>query len=195
MVFLSFFGSIGAMHAENLINKIHDFWFIEAGPDKWWTQDAIFDEVIAERFGTLVEEAGAGHLDSWAGTLKGALALILLLDQFPRNIYRGTARAFASGEKAKNLTLLALGNDYLDDLSEDECCFLILPLEHSEEIRDQDLSVSQFETLGNQGYLKYAIAHKEIIEKFGRFPHRNVILGRRDTPEETEYLRDPEAGF
>ena len=183
------------MHAENLINKIHDFWFIEAGPDKWWTQDAIFDEVIAERFGTLVEEAAAGHLDSWAGTLKGALALILLLDQFPRNIYRGTARAFASGEKAKNLTLLALGKDYLDDLSEDQHCFLILPLEHSEEIRDQDLSVSQFETLGNQGYLKYAIAHKEIIEKFGRFPHRNVILGRRDTPEETEYLRDPEAGF
>ena len=74
-----------------------------------------------------MEEAAAGHLDSWAGTLKGALALILLLDQFPRNIYRGTARAFASGEKAKNLTLLALGSDYLDDLREDQHCFFILP--------------------------------------------------------------------
>ena len=183
------------MQAEYLINEIHDFWFIGAGPDKWWQKDAAFDEVIQERFGTLVVEAAAGHLDSWAGTFKGALALILLLDQFPRNIFRGTSRAFASGEKAKNLTLLALENDYLDDMSEDECCFFILPLEHSEDLRDQQLCVSLFEALGNESYLKYAIAHKEVIEKFGRFPHRNAILGRKDTPEEKEYLKDPDAGF
>ncbi len=183
------------MHAENLITEIHDFWFVEAGPDKWWKKDAAFDDVIGQRFGTLVVEAVAGYLDSWAESPKGALALILLLDQFPRNIYRDTPGAFASDEKAKNLTLLALENDYLDDLSENEHCFFILPLEHSEDLKDQELCVSLFEAMGNKNDLNYAHAHKEIIEKFGRFPHRNSILRRKNTPEEEEYLKDPEAGF
>jgi uncharacterized protein (DUF924 family) len=183
------------MHAENLINEIHDFWFHEAGAEKWWKKDAAFDEVVRQRFGTLVEEAAAGALDSWAESSRGALALILLLDQFPRNIYRNTPKAFAADQKAKNLTLLTLGNDYLENMSEDEHCFFILPLEHSEDLSDQELCVSLFETLGNEKYLQYAIAHKAVIEKFGRFPHRNAILGRNNTPEEEEYLKDPEAGF
>jgi len=180
---------------ETEAHLVYEFWFEEAGPDKWWQKDADFDYEIKARFGYLAEQAAAGELDHWAGEPKSALALILLLDQFPRNIYRGTPQAFAADKKAKNLTLYALENDYLDDLSEDECCFFILPLEHSEDLCDQELCVSLFETLGNAFYLKFARAHKDVIEKFSRFPHRNAILGRPNTPEEEDYLKAPYAGF
>lgn len=175
---------------------ILDFWFGEAGPDKWWKKDSAFDFEIKARFGALMEDAAAGKLDAW-GLSSGleALALILLLDQFPRNVYRGTAKAFATDKKARNLTLLALERDYLKGLSVDQCVFMFLPLEHSENPDDQALCVELFRELGNENYLKFALAHKAIIDRFGRFPHRNAALGRPSTPEEEEFLKGPNAGF
>lgn len=183
------------MRAESLINEIHDFWFIEAGPDKWWKKDEAFDALIKEEFEALVQQATAGHLDSWKETPKGALALIILLDQFPRNIYRGTRQAFATDEKAKDIALYAIAKGHDKTFNDDESCFTYLPLEHSEDLADQEKCVALFKALGNDFYLKFAIAHKKIIEDFGRFPHRNAILGRPNTPEEDEYLKDPDAGF
>lgn len=177
------------------IDIILDFWFGEAGPAKWWKKDAEFDYEIKARFQHLMDDAAAGKLDGWAIDSRGALALILLLDQFPRNVYRGLPKAFATDAKAKNLTLLALKQDYTKGLGLDQCVFMFLPLEHSENLEDQELCVELMRALGNENYLKFALAHKAVIEQFGRFPHRNAILGRPNTPEEDAYLSEPGAGF
>ena len=140
-------------------------------------------------------DAGKGDLDGWAESPKTALALILLLDQFPRNAFRDTREAFATDKKARALTRIMLERDYLEDLDLTECIFSILPLEHSENASDQALSVELIGALGNENYLKYAKSHQAIIDRFGRFPHRNAILGRANTPEEEEYLNQPGSGF
>ncbi len=171
------------------------FWFEEAGPEKWYKKDADFDYEIKARFLYLMEDAAAGKLDDWADEPESALALIILLDQFPRNVYRDTPKAFATDKKARALTRLMLERDYLENFDLTQCVYSILPLEHSENTEDQTLSVELIGALGNENYLKYAVAHKEIIDRFGRFPHRNAILGRENTPEEDKYLSQPGAGF
>ncbi|MHA1543798.1 MAG: DUF924 family protein [Alphaproteobacteria bacterium] len=171
------------------------FWFKESPPERWWKKDQAFDYEIKARFGHLMKDAAAGRLDSWAGEVNSTLALILLLDQFPRNVYRGTAQAFATDEKARFLTLLALERDYIKDFDLNHCVFTFLPLEHSEDAGDQAMCVELFRALGNENYLNFALSHQEIITRFGHFPHRNAVLGRPNTPEEEEYLKDPKAGF
>ncbi|MEE8294930.1 MAG: DUF924 family protein [Sphingomonadales bacterium] len=171
------------------------FWFEECEPVKWWKKDPDFDYEIKERFKYLMSKAEKGKLDNWADAPKTALALILLLDQFPRNAFRDTPQAFATDKKARSLTRIMLRRGHLEELSLNECIFSIMPLEHSENKVDQELCVELIGALGSENYLNYALAHKKVIDRFGRFPHRNAILGRANTPEEEEYLNQPGSGF
>lgn len=173
--------------------------------DLWWGQSAETDDRLGARFGQAAAAAAAGTLDHWSGSPRGRLALILLLDQMPRVIHRGTPGAFAQDDKARRVADkgLASGADRL--LRPIERVFFYLPFEHSEDPADQQRSVELFRRLAAavpdkwkesfDSYLDFAVRHKEIIDRFGRFPHRNVILGRDSTPEEVEYLEQPDSGF
>ncbi|WP_431305088.1 DUF924 family protein [Sediminicoccus sp. BL-A-41-H5] len=188
------------------MREILDFWFAD-GPDQfrqaWFTKDAAFDAEIARRFGTLVAPAREGTLDDWAATPEGALALLILLDQFPRNLFRGAPEAFASDPHALALARRVVLEQRLDlRLTPTQRVFLYLPFEHAESLDAQDLSVALFEGLRDWpahaapgGTIAYAWAHRAVIARFGRFPHRNGILGRESTPAEQAYLAQPGAGF
>ena len=183
------------------------FWFGRPGEPgygqprgEWFRKDAGFDAAIRSRFLPGVEAALAGDLDAWADDRQGLLALLILLDQFPRNLFRGEARAFAGDEQARRLAGLALARGWDQPLSAVEKLFVYLPFEHSESLADQERSVALFSTLaaghpGCEGFLDYAHRHHEVIARFGRFPHRNAALGRPSTPEETSYLAQPGSGF
>ena len=166
-----------------------DFWFA-AGEEKWFTKDEAFDQEITARFQDAHEAAKEGAYDSWMESTEGCLALIILLDQFPRNMYRGSAKAFAADAKALTLAkdIVARGVDA--EVPADARTWLYMPFEHSEEMADQERCVALFERLGDEEKLKWAKIHADIIEKFGRFPHRNTVLGRQSTGEETEFLED-----
>ncbi len=182
-----------------------DFWFgVRDGPDFgtsrpfWFTKSAATDEVIRRRFASTVEAALNGQIDHWADTPRGALAAIIVLDQFTRNIYRETARSFAGDSQALRLAsqLVDCGDDRL--LALVERWFVYLPFEHSEFLNDQRESVRLAEQLAQDGLpepLPWAIKHFDVIERFGRFPHRNAILGRESTREETEFLKEPGSRF
>ena len=163
------------------------FWR-EAGPARWFARDAELDREIQSRFQALHTEAAAGRLDAWAGTSDGALALLLLLDQFSRHLYRGSARAFAQDEAARRIAGKAIADGF--DLEVDPALrsFVCLPLMHSESILDQTLSVRLFHAIGDPENLHYARLHREIVRRFGRFPHRNDALGRHSSPAERTYL-------
>lgn len=182
------------------------FWFEgdrNAFRERWFKPDPAFDAAIRERFGGLVAPAAAGAFDSWAATPHGALALCLLLDQFPRNLHRGTALAFACDPKAREIARAAVLRDRHDlRLTATERTFLYLPFEHSEDMADQDLSVALFEGLRDDpaqrmpgGSIDYAWRHWHVIREFGRFPHRNAALGRESTAAERAFLARPGAGF
>lgn len=195
------------------IESLHAFWFggnaDDAAADRqstlWWGKSAATDAEATARFLPLVQAAGAGTLDGWAGTPQGALALILLTDQLPRNIYRGSAAAFASDPIARATTVAGLeqGMDRL--LVPIERVFFYLPLEHSESMTDQDRAVSLYTRLVGevpaaqaeryQNFLTFARRHRRVIERFGRFPHRNAIIGRESTPEELSFLQEPGSSF
>lgn len=184
--------------------EVLDFWFAD-GPDTWrraWFQrDAAFDATIRERFGADVVTAREGGFDAWTATPEGALALLILLDQFPRNIFRGTPDAFASDAKARAVAgaLVAAQGDLA--LTPVQRCFCYLPFEHSEAMADQDRAVTLFEGLRDDPRLAapgaaidYAWRHWHVIREFGRFPHRNAALGRVSTPAEQAWL-DAGGGF
>lgn len=167
------------------------FWR-EAGPERWFVKDDAFDEHFRTQCSALYEKAARGELDFWLADPEGALALILLLDQFPRNCFRGTPRMFATDAAALAAANAAIeaGHDRAIDPS--LRLFLYLPFEHSESLADQDRSVALITPLGEE-LLAYAEEHRAIIRRFGRFPHRNAILGRETTPEEQHFL--DEGGF
>lgn len=171
------------------------FWFAPGGEDRWFTPDPAFDAEIGQRFGALVEEALAGGLAAWAETPDGALALCLLLDQFPRNLWRGTPRAFAGDAMARALAADALAAGHDRAMPVDRRLFLYLPFEHSEELADQQRCLALVGTLGDARLLDYARRHRDVIARFGRFPHRNAILGRPSTPEEARFLQQPGSSF
>lgn len=185
------------MNAEDVL----DFWF--AGDptvwrqQRWFVRDDGFDAEISSRFALAVEAARDGALDSWAATAAGALALVIVLDQFPRNLFRGSHLAFAGDAHARRIARAAL--PWAGALSPVQRVFLYLPFEHSEDLADQDRSVALFESLRGAGDVEatidYAHSHREVITRFGRFPHRNAALGRENTPEEEAYLAEPGAGF
>ncbi len=166
---------------------ILNFW-IDAGPEKWWRKDAKFDAEINSRFGALYEQACAGKLDNWASEPESALALIILLDQFSRNLHRNSPRAFAQDAKCAALVhqLIDAGMDR--QMPEKIAEFCYMPLMHSEQLQDQETCLHEMKRTGKQGNIKAAKEHLEIIEKFGRFPHRNPVLGRDTTPEEKAFL-------
>jgi uncharacterized protein (DUF924 family) len=166
-------------------------WFRD--PERWWRRDAAFDAYLRAMYGDDVEAAIRGELDDWAKSPRGALALVLLLDQFTRNIYRGTARMYAGDGKAVVTSVAWIENGADAALSVDERQFLYMPLMHSEDRALQQRSLEKFSELG-QG-LDYAEHHAEIVMRFGRFPHRNAILGRESTPDEVEFLKRPDSAF
>jgi uncharacterized protein (DUF924 family) len=181
--------------------EILDFWFgegAEAPRDFWFSKSESVDAEMRSRFGALVEEALVGSLDHWTATPEGTLALILLLDQFTRNIFRDTPRAFAGDPAALGLarSMVQSGLDGRFDAL--RRWFIYLPFEHSERLEDQYESLRLFGELareGQPGPLEWAQKHFDVISRFGRFPHRNEILGRASTPEESEFLRQPGSRF
>ena len=184
-----------------------DFWFLP--PDnrdygqargEWFRKDDAFDAHIRARFGTLIDAAIEGGLRAWEATPHGALARLIVLDQFTRNVYRGTPRAFAGDAQALALAvaLTQAGQDQL--LPPMLRAFAYLPFEHAEDLAMQARAVELFQLLsqaqpGFDGMLDYAERHQEVIARFGRFPHRNAILGRASTPQEVEFLRQPGSSF
>lgn len=167
------------------------FWE-EAGPARWFRPDPEFDARFRERFLPLHERAAAGALDGWAAEPGGALALALLLDQFPRNAFRGTARMYATDAHARRIAHAALARGLDAEVPEDLRNFLYLPLMHSEDPADHALCVQKTAALGGEPH-RYALHHQDIVRRFGRFPHRNAILGRASTNEEERFLA--EGGF
>lgn len=186
---------------------ILDFWFLpanDAGHGQprmvWFRKDAAFDEQIRARFLPAVECALAGELNEWAESPQGALALLILLDQFPRNLFRGSARSFAGDAQALHIAGAAIAQGWDRAMNSVERAFVYLPFEHSESLADQERALALFESLtkddaGTDSYLDYARRHHEVIVRFGRFPHRNAALGRASTPAEEAYLALPGSGF
>lgn len=162
------------------------FWR-EAGPDRWFAKDDAFDQRFRTQCLALHEAAARGDLSAWGETAEGALALVLLLDQFPRNCFRGTARMFATDAQARATAAAAIDAGHDQAVDADLRVFFYLPFQHSEDLADQDRSVALAAPLSAE-YLSYAELHRDIIRRFGRFPHRNAILGRRSSPEEQRFL-------
>jgi len=173
-----------------------DFWFAEGRKALWFNGGDDFDRLVEEILSALHRQAAAGDLDDWAATPRGALALVLLLDQVPRNIYRQTPQAYASDSQARRVAREAVDAGRDKKLSQVERVFLYLPFEHSEDLADQELGCRLMGDLDeNPDWLDFAERHRDLIVRFGRFPHRNAILGRQCTPEEDAYLAQPGAGF
>lgn len=160
----------------------------KAGAKRWFNKDDDFDAQIRERFLATYEAAVRGELASWEATPEGALALVIVLDQFPRNMFRNDARTYAADAMARVIAdrAIARGFDALFPVAERS--FFYLPFEHSEDLADQERSVALFKEMGDAELLKWADLHAEIIRRFGRFPHRNAVLARESTPEETAFL-------
>ena len=173
-------------------HAVLDFWFVETPKENHFKKDEKFDETIRQRFGDVNARAQAGDYDGKVHGAKEKLALIIVLDQFSRNLYRDTALAFAGDARALALTEALLRADEYKNFSTQEKFFLYMPLEHSEDLARQELSVRLFTALGNSDY---AVRHYDIIKRFGRFPHRNQALARASTPEELEFLKQPNSSF
>ena len=160
----------------------------DAGYAKWFNRDDAFDAMLRERFGEAQAAAARGLLDSWQATPEGALALVLLLDQVPRNIHRSTPAAFATDPAARRVAAASLERGDDARVAPELRSFFYLPFMHSEELADQKRCVALYQALGNADSLRYAEEHHDIVARFGRFPHRNRILGRETTEEEQAYL-------
>jgi uncharacterized protein (DUF924 family) len=171
--------------------EVIDFWWL-VGPTAWFTKDPAFDRVFRDRFLPLHETAAHGDCDDWAATPYGSLALLVLLDQFPRNAFRGTPRMYATDDKARRIAAAAIDAGFPDDVNPSWRLFFLLPFAHSESLADQDRSVTLAGESGGP-ILTRAEHHRDIVRRFGRFPHRNPILGRPMRPEEQRFL--DEGGF
>ncbi len=185
--------------------EVLDFWFGREGEpgygefrEAWFRKDPEFDKLIRHRFEALYEEAAKGELDDWREEARSCLALVIVLDQFPRNMYRGDPRTYATDCKAQEIAAYAVDRALDRELPPFQRGFLYMPFMHSENVEHQRRSVELFRGLEGSvegDSAKYAIRHMEIIERFGRFPHRNEILGRHTTPEEAEFLTQPGSSF
>ncbi|AFL52825.1 uncharacterized protein (DUF924 family) [Sinorhizobium fredii] len=175
--------------------EVLKFWFTELSYDHWFTPSAELDKQCMQRFQTSHLVLSRSLDDIWRQTPSNWLAAIILFDQLPRNMYRGSPLAYATDCLALREAKLAIGTSADIAVPSEWRPFFYMPFEHSENLTDQTMSVKLFTALGDPGYLDYAIRHREVIERFGRFPHRNTILGRISTPAEEEYLAQPGAGF
>lgn len=194
------------MSADPRVAEVLAFWFGEPAEralgrphDAWFRKDDAFDASIRARFGALLDEARAGGLAGWEADDDGALALLVVCDQFPRNLFRGDARAFALDARALALAKCVVTEGRDARLRPVERAFVYLPFEHSESLADQREAVRLFGTLRNDphagGYLEWAVRHLEVIDRFGRFPHRNDALGRASTAQELAFLSQPGSRF
>ncbi len=178
-------------------NEVLEFWFDHANRPNWFEASSEFDELVRQRLAPLYAEAVEGRLNDWKSDRDGALALCILFDQVPRNIFRGSARAFATDPQARFIArhILASGFDRLYP-TDDHRVFCYLPFGHSEDIEDQRLGLQLVTTrMANHSSAEYAQRHLDVIAKFGRFPHRNTVLGRSSTSAELEFLNTPGSSF
>ena len=190
------------MESDPIYPEVLRFWFGEepgAQRPEWFRKEEAFDAAIRRRFGALHAAAARRELEAWRASPEPMLALVVVLDQFSRNLYRGDARAFAQDAHARECAVQALARG--DDLGflPVQRQFLYLPFEHSEELADQERCVELMRSLdafeATRGMSGYAVRHRDIVRRFGRFPHRNAALGRASSAEETEFLRQPGSGF
>lgn len=167
--------------------EVLKFWW-DAGPEAWFRSDPAFDDTVRAVLGPLAADAVAGMLDDWSSTPHGSLALILLLDQAPRNIHRGTPAAFAADSRALAVARQALANGFPDAFPPLARSFFYLPFQHAEDMETQSQGVDLYRALGDREGYFYALVHMDAIRRFGRFPHRNAVLGRASSAEEEAYL-------
>ena len=175
--------------------EVIKFWFEEIKPEQMWTKDLKFDVLIAQRFGDVHEKATRGVLSSWRSNALGALAEIIVLDQFSRNIYRDTPAAFANDTLALKLAEEAIEKNYDKEVDISFLSFLYMPFMHSESVEVHKRAVEIFNQKGLEEAYQFELKHKVIIDRFGRYPHRNKILGRKSTAEEIEFLKEPDSSF
>lgn len=178
------------------IDDVLAFWFGAGMKARWFEKDEAFDAEVRARLGAAQEQAARGELDSWAETARGSLALVILLDQVPRNLYRDDPRAFASDAAARAVIRRAIEAGFDRELEQAQRLFLYMPLQHSETLADQEDCCRLFETLTEHPEgVGYARQHRDIIARFGRFPHRNAALGRDSSEEEKAFLEEPGSSF
>eukprot|EP00984_Skeletonema_dohrnii_P007367 scaffold2673_cov128-Skeletonema_dohrnii-CCMP3373.AAC.3 len=175
--------------------QVLKFWFDDLSPQQWFMQSDQVDTTIRNKFLDTHNKAAAGELDTWRKDARGSLAEIIILDQFSRNLYRNTPQAFAQDGMALALAQEAIGKGFEDDLSKEQVQFLYLPFMHSESLVIHERAVELYTALGQEMNLDFEMKYKAIIERFGRYPHRNAILGRESTPEEIEFLKGPDSSF
>lgn len=171
------------------------FWFKELEPRAWWNSSPALDTQIRERFGNTLKQAAASELDAWRTNSQGRLAEILVLDQFSRHVYRGQSAAFAQDALALALSQAAIAADALEHLKEQERVFLLMPWMHSESAAIHARAVALFADHTPATNLNYELRHKAIVDRFGRYPHRNAVLARTSSSEEIAFLREPGSSF
>lgn len=176
-------------------SEVITFWFEEIKTKQWWVKDLQFDALIETRFGEVYAQAINSELISWREQDEGRLAEIIVLDQFSRNMYRGQAASFAHDHLALAATKAALEAGTHTRLSVTKTNFLLMPIMHSESLEEHLLGFDSFEQYSAPGTLNFELKHRAIIERFGRYPHRNEILGRQSTAEEIEFLNQPGSSF
>ncbi|MBX2810996.1 MAG: DUF924 domain-containing protein [Myxococcales bacterium] len=178
-----------------MYEKILTFWFDEISTEQWWIKDPEFDQLIRSRFASVHAQSIKGELYDWRYTAQGRLAEILVLDQFSRNIYRDQAQAFAADSAALVLAQEAVSLGADQTIEQDRRGFLYMPYMHSESKLIHEVAINLFVTLGIESYVQFEQKHKVIIDRFGRYPHRNDILGRVSTPQELSFLSQPGSSF
>lgn len=176
-------------------NDIIKFWFEETKPEQRWQKDVEFDSMISRRFGDVHTKAIRSKLHSWRSNAMGSLAEIIVLDQFSRNIFRDTPSAFSSDELALEAAKEAIDKEYDKELDVNYRSFLYMPFMHSESASVHEIAIQLFNQKGLEDSYDYEVKHKNIIDRFGRYPHRNKILGRKSTPEEIEFLKELDSSF
>lgn len=177
------------------VDDVLSFWFTELAPEAWFKRSDTVDKQISERFLGAYERLVGGSGGLTPRDAQEALAAVIVLDQFPRNMFRGTAQAFATDAAARAICKAAIAAGFDQQLATDGRLFLYLPLEHSEDPGDQQRSVALIGALGDPRLTEFAVAHQRIIERFGRFPHRNAALGRASTADELAFLQEPGSSF
>jgi uncharacterized protein (DUF924 family) len=178
-----------------MIDQVLTFWFEELSPKMWWVKDSDLDEQIAERFSDLLHQATQCELSGWRNSPEGSLAEIIVLDQFSRNIYRDTAKSFSNDPLALCLSQQAISKGFDLKLDSEPRSFMYLPFMHSESAVIHQEALKLYERLGDAQKLDFELRHKAIIDRFGRYPHRNQMLGRTSTEEELAFLEQPGSSF
>ena len=181
------------MKKDDRISKVLSFWYSDEMKKQWFSSTPELDADIKQRFESLWEEAANHQLDSWKDSAEGCLALCIVLDQFPLNMFRDDVKSFQTEQQAVDIAKHAISNGFDNDIDDSRVSFLYMPLMHSEDMGDQDLSVESFERRKLDNNARFAEHHRGLVIEFGRFPHRNEVLGRKNTAEEIEYLNSKRA--